>query len=110
VACLPVFFNGMQISRWEGSVFLAYYVAYTAYLILAATSHAALGVFSAIMLAFVVPLTVLTLAVLTVQNARRARRGAAPVAAPIAAPIAAPVAAPVAAPIAAPGAAPVAEE
>jgi cation:H+ antiporter len=86
VACLPVFFNGMQISRWEGIVFLAYYVAYTAYLVLAATGHAALSVFSAVMLAFVVPLTALTLAVLTVQNARRERRGhrAAPAAAPVA--------------------------
>jgi len=73
-ACLPVFFNGMQISRWEGLVFLAYYVAYTAYLILAAISHAALSVFSTVMLAFVLPLTILTLAVVTAQNVRLARR------------------------------------
>jgi cation:H+ antiporter len=85
-ACLPVFFNGMQISRWEGLIFLAYYAAYTAYLILAATSHAALSVFSAVMLAFVLPLTLLTLVVVTAQNVRLARRrvAASPVGATVA--------------------------
>ena len=37
VACLPVFFTGHIIARWEGALFLAYYGAYVAYLILAAT-------------------------------------------------------------------------
>ena len=40
VACLPVFFTGHVIARWEGGLFLAYYLAYTAYLILAATNEA----------------------------------------------------------------------
>ena len=31
-ACLPIFFTGSTIARWEGAVFLLYYVAYTAYL------------------------------------------------------------------------------
>jgi Ca2+/Na+ antiporter len=35
VACLPVFFTG-GVARWEGAVFLAYYAAYTVYLVLAA--------------------------------------------------------------------------
>ncbi len=34
VACLPVFFTGHVIARWEGVLFLGYYVAYTLYLIL----------------------------------------------------------------------------
>ena len=29
VACLPIFFTGYRIARWEGAIFLAYYVAYT---------------------------------------------------------------------------------
>ncbi|MCM2370265.1 calcium/sodium antiporter [Aporhodopirellula aestuarii] len=33
VACLPIFFTGGRISRWEGALFLAGFVAYTAYLI-----------------------------------------------------------------------------
>jgi cation:H+ antiporter len=63
LACLPVFLSGREIARWEGGVFVAYYVAYVAYLILAAQQHAALGTFSAAMMSFVVPITVITLVV-----------------------------------------------
>jgi len=63
LACIPVFISGREIARWEGAVFLLYYVAYVAYLIMAATDHAALGAFSSVMLGFVVPLTVVTLVV-----------------------------------------------
>lgn len=61
VACLPIFFTGHLIARWEGALFLAYYVAYTTYLLLDAAGHDALAPFSTIMLWFVVPLTVVTL-------------------------------------------------
>lgn len=30
VACLPVFLTGREIARWEGGIFLGYYVAYVA--------------------------------------------------------------------------------
>jgi cation:H+ antiporter len=63
LACIPVFVTGREIARWEGGVFLLYYVAYVAYLILAAQQHAALGTFSAVMMGFVVPLTLITLVV-----------------------------------------------
>ncbi|MBW8315896.1 MAG: calcium/sodium antiporter [Hydrogenophaga sp.] len=63
LACIPVFMTGREIARWEGGVFLLYYVAYVAYLILAAQQHDALGTFSAIMMGFVLPLTVITLVV-----------------------------------------------
>jgi cation:H+ antiporter len=63
LACLPVFLSGREIARWEGAVFVAYYIAYVAYLILAAQQHAALGTFSTAMMSFVVPLTVITLVV-----------------------------------------------
>ena len=39
IACLPVFFTGRTIARWEGAVFLGYYAAYVAYLILNAQEH-----------------------------------------------------------------------
>jgi len=65
VACLPIFFTGYTIARWEGGLFLGYYVAYTAYLILGATQHQGLSTFSTVMGAFVLPITVVTLAVLT---------------------------------------------
>lgn len=63
VACLPVFFTGHRIARWEGGVFLAYYAAYVTFLILDAREHDALPLFSAWMTGFVLPLTVLTLAI-----------------------------------------------
>jgi len=73
VACLPIFFIGGRISRWEGALFLAYAAAYVLYLILDAARHDALPLFSSAMLYFVIPLTIITLLVLTVR-AFRARR------------------------------------
>ena len=73
VACLPVFFTGNLIARWEGGLFLAYYVAYTAYLILLATRHDALEPFSAVMGWFVMPLTAITLLVLAYRHVRAGR-------------------------------------
>ena len=67
LACLPVFISGRQIARWEGAVFLLYYVAYVVYLILAAQQHAALGSFSSAMLGFVMPITLVTLVVLMIR-------------------------------------------
>lgn len=63
LACLPIFFTGGTISRQEGLLFLGYYVAYTAYLVLAASQHDALAGFSAAMRYFVIPLTGITLLV-----------------------------------------------
>jgi cation:H+ antiporter len=68
LACLPVFMTGREIARWEGGVFLGYYVAYVAYLILAAQQHDALGTFSTAMMSFVVPLTVITLVVVMLRK------------------------------------------
>ena len=68
VACLPIFFGGYVIKRWEGGLFLGYYVAYVTYLILAATEHDALPVFSNVMQAFVIPLTVITLGTILVRD------------------------------------------
>ena len=68
LACLPVFMTGREIARWEGGVFLGYYAAYVAYLILAAQQHDALGQFSNVMLGFVVPLTLVTLVVVLIRH------------------------------------------
>lgn len=68
LACLPVFITGREIARWEGAVFLGYYIAYVAYLILAAQQHDALGAFSSVMLGFVIPLTVITLVVVMLRR------------------------------------------
>lgn len=78
VACLPIFFSGHLIERWEGLLFLGYYVAYNAYLVLAATNNSALPVFSGIMAAFVLPLTAVTLAIVGWRSWTAQRGGTDP--------------------------------
>jgi len=56
-ACLPIFATGREIARWEGGLFLAYYAAYTAWLVMAGTDNGARGAYEAAMLWFVLPLT-----------------------------------------------------
>jgi cation:H+ antiporter len=70
VACLPIFFTGHKIARWEGGLFFGYYIAYAGYLILAAQQHDVLPLFSSLMLWFVIPITVVTLGVLTWRSRR----------------------------------------
>jgi cation:H+ antiporter len=70
VACLPIFATGHRISRGEGLLFLSYYVAYAAYLILAATEHDALPLMSWTMLLAALPLTVVGIAVSVVRSLR----------------------------------------
>ncbi len=73
VACLPMFFTGNLIARWEGGLFFAYYLAYTGYLIMASTRHAALQTYSDVMGLFVLPLTAVTLAILATRHWRQRR-------------------------------------
>ena len=70
VACLPVFFTGYTIARWEGWLFVSYYAAYTCYLVLAASRHDALPLLNRTMVLFVLPVTAVTLLIL-VWRARR---------------------------------------
>lgn len=71
VACLPIFAPGRMIPRWEGVLFLLYYGAYAAFLVLDATRHEARAGYAAAMLQFVLPLTGLTLLVLALRVRRR---------------------------------------
>jgi cation:H+ antiporter len=63
VACLPIFFTGHRIARWEGGLFFGYYLLYLVYLSLEATGHTALNPFTTALLGFVLPLTAVTLMV-----------------------------------------------
>jgi len=67
-ACIPVFLTGREIARWEGAVFLGYYVAYVAYLILASQEHDAIEAYSSVMMSFVIPITVITLVAVMIRN------------------------------------------
>ena len=70
LACLPIFLSGREIARWEGAVFLIYYMAYVTYMIMSASAHDALPHLSNAMLSFVLPLTIITL-VVSVLGKRR---------------------------------------
>jgi len=69
LVCVPVFFTGGRISRGEGLLFLGYYAAYTAYLVMTATHHPALGRISLVML-IVVLLTAVRLLVSMLRELR----------------------------------------
>lgn len=63
IACMPMFAQKRRLDRWEGWLFLAYYGAYLVFLVLDATGHRAKDPFTLVMVAFVIPLTALTVAV-----------------------------------------------
>jgi len=69
--CLPLFFTGSQISRWEGVLLLGYYVAYTVYLIMSATNNIRLSVFAGSMLYVIIPLTLLVVGITVVRSLRQ---------------------------------------
>lgn len=74
MACLPMFFTGGTISRGEGAVLLAYYAAYTGYLLMAATQHDATSTYHDAIAYFALPLTFATLGVLGFNEYRRRRK------------------------------------
>lgn len=73
IACLPIFFTGHLIARWEGGLFLAYYGAYTGYLVGTATASGWTRTVGVVMLGLVLPLTVITLAIGVVRYNTRSK-------------------------------------
>jgi cation:H+ antiporter len=73
IACLPILFTGHSIKRWEGLLFVAYAGIYTTFLVLQATDHRALDLFTQAMLVFVLPLTAVTIALVTARSIRAGR-------------------------------------
>jgi len=68
VACLPIFLAGYRIARWEGGLFFGYYVAYTLFIVLTAMQHHGLSMLNQAMTGFVIPLTIVTLAISLWRN------------------------------------------
>ncbi|MCQ4240081.1 calcium/sodium antiporter [Stutzerimonas stutzeri] len=64
VACLPTFFAGYTINRWEGLLFIAYYIAYTLYLVMSSTGRPFAETFGDAILGYALPLTAITLIVI----------------------------------------------
>jgi cation:H+ antiporter len=74
VLCLPIFFVNYRIGRWEGALFLSYYIFYTMYLFLNASGHDALPAFNATMIFLVIPITLGTLLLVFGRELLRRRR------------------------------------
>jgi cation:H+ antiporter len=70
VACLPIFFSGFRIDRLEGFLFLACYVAYTAWLILTALNHPALPGMDVALHYLVLPVTALLILIPAIRQFR----------------------------------------
>jgi cation:H+ antiporter len=73
IACLPIFFNGYRINRWEGAVFVSYYLLYTLYLLMSQTGMGDANLLRDAMLWFVLPLTAVTLLVISIRAWRLQR-------------------------------------
>jgi len=71
VACLPIFFTGHRIERWEGGLFFGYYLVYLLFLVMTALEHQRLPMLTQAMVGFAIPLTLVTLAISVVRNLRR---------------------------------------
>jgi len=72
LACLPIFFSHAVIDRWEGVLFLIYYVIYTTYLVLKSTSHDSLPYLSSIVLYFVMPMSMVIILSILLSSCRQA--------------------------------------
>ncbi|MEY2959249.1 MAG: hypothetical protein RLZZ01_1817 [Actinomycetota bacterium] len=73
IACLPIFWNGYTLMRWEGWIFLVYYGAYITWLVLDSNDHGLREEYAVGVLGFVVPLTVLTFVVIASRQQRASR-------------------------------------
>jgi len=70
-ACLPIFFSGGRISRLEGLLFFSYYIIYTVYLVMYTTKHDNLPLYNHIVMYYVIPITVITLLVISIQEFKK---------------------------------------
>ncbi|HOI54478.1 MAG TPA: calcium/sodium antiporter [Phycisphaerae bacterium] len=74
MVCLPIFFTGGRICRWEGATLLAYYAAYTLYMFLAASGNHAVPALGAAILWFFLPGTGLGIGLSVLYTLRERRR------------------------------------
>ncbi|MEW6367080.1 MAG: calcium/sodium antiporter [Acidobacteriota bacterium] len=77
--CLPFMITGRLFARWEGALFLGYYLLYSAYVVRYATGHARLGLIADLTASVVLPLTMLTLLIEVVRAVAARRKAGRPV-------------------------------
>ncbi len=68
LACAPVFMTGFTIQRWEGFLFLAYYLAYLAHQILAGMGNTAAPALDGFVLSLMLPLTAMAVLIFHKQS------------------------------------------
>jgi cation:H+ antiporter len=76
VACLPVFFTGLAVARWEASLFLVLYAVYVGWLLLHAAAHPAQEEFAFVALWVIAPLATAAVLAPTIFAWRHRRRAA----------------------------------
>lgn len=69
LACAPVFLTGLTIQRWEGFLFLVYYLAYLSHLVLAASDSPSVPSLDAVVFSIMIPLTALAVLIFHKQDA-----------------------------------------
>ena len=74
IACLPVFSTGGRISRWEGFVFFGYFLIYIVWLFLVQTDAPGKSLVGYTVVGFIIPLTVITFALITYRSIRAKRQ------------------------------------
>lgn len=73
VSCLPIFMSGHRVARWKGILFLFFYAAYTSYLVLESTQPGLARTWAAVLMFFVLPLTIVAFSTITVRSFRESR-------------------------------------
>lgn len=74
IVALPIFFTGYRISRWEGVLFLLWYLAYIGYVFMHTTEQEMLQSFERSLLFIILPATLLTLVVISWQTVKKEHR------------------------------------
>jgi cation:H+ antiporter len=67
LACLPIFFSDYRVDRWQGGLFLGYYILYTTYLILREMQYD-MTTFGFVMIDILLPITVVALVIVIVRQ------------------------------------------
>lgn len=75
LACLPIFFSGWQIARWEGWLFFGSYIVYTIYIVLDATQSSLLPLYTSVMLYGFLPAITVLLTIIGIRAIRTNRSG-----------------------------------
>lgn len=72
--CIPIFYTGFRIARWEGGLFLFFYLAYLFYLYLSNTGHVWLEEFTYYMIYYILPVAGLSLLIVTALEWKKRSR------------------------------------